>query len=91
MEALSAAMYGSRLGEPGVVAAIAAAVLATTANDSAERAQDLLLRGQALLCARGQEAAPPRTSGTPTHCAVSPNDRSRWLGRQACSRCFPWL
>ncbi len=59
MEALSAAMYGGRLGEPGAVADVAGAILTATADDQSERAQDLLLRGQALLCAQGLEAALP--------------------------------
>lgn len=59
MEALSAALYAGRLGEPGAVTEIAEAILAATVDDGSERAHDLLLRGQALLCARGQEAALP--------------------------------
>jgi DNA-binding CsgD family transcriptional regulator len=59
MESLSAALSAGRLGEPGSVAEISEAILETTAGDSSDRAQDLILRGQALLFARGQEAARP--------------------------------
>ncbi|MBD8077639.1 ATP-binding protein [Cellulosimicrobium arenosum] len=59
MEALSAAVYAGRLGEPGAVEQVADAILAATADDRSERAQDLILRGQALLSTRGQESALP--------------------------------
>jgi DNA-binding CsgD family transcriptional regulator len=59
VEALSAATYAGRLGEPGVVADVAQAILAATAGDDSERARDLILRGQALLAAEGQAAALP--------------------------------
>lgn len=59
LQALSAATYAGRLGEPGAVEEISAAVLAATAHDRSGRASDLMLRGQALLVARGQEAALP--------------------------------
>ena len=59
MLALSSAVYAGRLGEPGAVAEVASAILATTAADTSERASDLILRGQALLAAEGQEAALP--------------------------------
>ena len=57
MEALSAAVYAGRLGEPGAVEEVAQAILVATADDRSERAQDLILRGQALLAAEGQDAA----------------------------------
>ncbi len=57
MDALSAATYAGRLGEPGVVAGIARAILEATADDDSERARDLILRGQALLAAEGPAAA----------------------------------
>jgi DNA-binding CsgD family transcriptional regulator len=57
MEALAAALYAGRLGEPGAVSEIAAAILEATADDQSDRAQDLILRGQALLFTAGQEAA----------------------------------
>jgi DNA-binding CsgD family transcriptional regulator len=57
MEALSAAVYAGRLGEPGAVTEVAEAILAATDGDDSDRAEDLILRGQALLSARGQEAA----------------------------------
>lgn len=59
IEALAAAIYGGRLGDPGVVAEVANAILEATEGDRSERARDLILRGQALLAARGQEAAIP--------------------------------
>ena len=59
MLALSAALSAGRLGEPGAVAEISAAILEATADDQSERAQDLILRGQALLFTAGQEAALP--------------------------------
>ncbi len=59
MEALAAALFAGRLGEPGAVAEISAAILDATADDRSDRAQDLILRGQALLFADGQEAALP--------------------------------
>ena len=59
MEALSAAVHAGRLGEPGAVAEIATAILEATAHDESERPQDLILRGQALLSAVGQETALP--------------------------------
>ncbi len=59
MEALSAATYAGRLGEPGAVEEVARAILAATADDDSERARDLILRGRALLAAEGQEAALP--------------------------------
>ncbi|WP_022901310.1 AAA family ATPase [Humibacter albus] len=59
MEALSAAQSAGRLGEPGAVTEIAEAILEATDADSSDRAQDLILRGQALLFARGPHAARP--------------------------------
>jgi DNA-binding CsgD family transcriptional regulator len=56
MLSLSAAIYAGRLGEPGAVMEIATAILAATADDDSDRASDLILRGQALLCAEGLEA-----------------------------------
>src|SRR5690606_8847987 len=41
------------------VAAVSNAILEATDADDSERARDLLLRGQALLAAKGQEAAIP--------------------------------
>ena len=57
--ALMAGLFAGRLGEPGAVAEISAAILEATADDRSERPLDLLLRGQALLAAEGQEAAAP--------------------------------
>jgi DNA-binding CsgD family transcriptional regulator len=59
IEALAAAIYGGRLGDADTVADVAKAILAATADDQGERARDLLLRGQALLAAKGQSAAIP--------------------------------
>ncbi|GAB2825820.1 LuxR family transcriptional regulator [Actinocorallia aurea] len=57
IEALSAALYGGRLGDAEQVAAVAHAILDATDGEESGRARDLILRGQALLAARGQEAA----------------------------------
>ncbi|MFD6188912.1 AAA family ATPase [Streptomyces sp. NPDC060275] len=58
IEALAAATYGGRLGDAEQAAAVANAILAATpAADETDRARDLILRGQALLVAKGQEAA----------------------------------
>jgi DNA-binding CsgD family transcriptional regulator len=59
MEALSAAVSAGRLGEPGAVAEVADAILDATADDRSANAQDLVLRGQALLVTEGQAAALP--------------------------------
>lgn len=59
IEALAAALYGGRLGDPDAVTAVANAILDATAADQSERPRDLILRGQALLAARGQEVAIP--------------------------------
>jgi len=59
IEALAAAVYGGRLGDADVVAAVAGAILAATEGGTSERARDLLLRGQALLAMEGQAAAIP--------------------------------
>jgi DNA-binding CsgD family transcriptional regulator len=59
IEALAAALYGGRLGDADEVAAISQAILQATASDDSDRARDLILRGQALLAAHGQEAAIP--------------------------------
>lgn len=58
MEALSAAVYAGRLGEPGAVVQIASAILAAT-DDSVDHPRDLILRAQALLSAEGVAAALP--------------------------------
>ncbi|MEV5572058.1 LuxR family transcriptional regulator [Spirillospora sp. NPDC052269] len=62
IEALAAAIYGGRLGDAEQLTTVANAILAATdgTEDSArgsDRARDLILRGQALLAAKGQEAA----------------------------------
>ncbi|GGL02959.1 transcriptional regulator [Sphaerisporangium melleum] len=58
IEALAAAIYGGRLGDPEQVATVANAILAATdAAEESDRARDLILRGQALLAAKGQQAA----------------------------------
>jgi DNA-binding CsgD family transcriptional regulator len=58
IEALAAAIYGGRLGDAEQAAAVANAILeATEADRDSGRARDLILRGQALLVAKGQEAA----------------------------------
>ncbi|MFV2175563.1 AAA family ATPase [Actinomadura sp. LOL_016] len=57
IEALSAAVYGGRLGDAEQVAAVANAILDATDGEESDRARDLILRGQALLAAKGQEAA----------------------------------
>lgn len=59
IEALAAALYGGRLGDPEQVASVAQAILEATAADDSDQPHDLLLRGQALLAAKGQEAAIP--------------------------------
>src|SRR5690606_8765400 len=59
IEALAAALYGGRLGDADDVAAVSEAILDATDADSSSRARDLILRGQALLAAKGQEAAIP--------------------------------
>lgn len=59
IEALAAALYGGRLGDADVVAEVAEAILAATDGDDSDRARDLILRGQALLAAKGQVAALP--------------------------------
>lgn len=59
IEALAAAIYGGRLGDADVAAEVAEAILEATADDESDRARDLILRGQALLVAKGQEAAIP--------------------------------
>ncbi|MEQ4722527.1 AAA family ATPase [Nonomuraea sp. B19D2] len=57
IEALSAAIYGGRLGDAEQVAAVSNAILEATSGEDSDRARDLILRGQALLAAKGQEAA----------------------------------
>lgn len=59
LQALAAALYAGRLGEPGAVAEISGAILTATADDRSDQAADLLLRGQAMLFSAGQEAALP--------------------------------
>src|SRR3954470_6459573 len=59
MEALAAALYNGRLGEPDVVRTVSERILAATAADDSGRARDLILRGQALLAVEGPEAAGP--------------------------------
>ncbi len=59
IEALAAALYGGRLGDADAVSAVAQAILRATEGDESGRARDLLLRGQALLAAHGQDAAIP--------------------------------
>jgi DNA-binding CsgD family transcriptional regulator len=59
IEALAAAVYGGRLGDPDLLVSVSHAILEATAGDTSERAQDLLLRGQALLAAHGLQAAIP--------------------------------
>ncbi len=57
IEALSAAIFGGRLGDPDALADVSNAILDATAADDSDEARDLLLRGQALLAADGQVAA----------------------------------
>jgi len=59
LQALTAAIYAGRLGEPGAVQEVATAILDATAADRSDRARDLMLRGQALLCVDGPAAAMP--------------------------------
>ncbi len=87
MEALVAAMYAGRLGEPGAVQRVSTAILAATAHDRSDRAQDLILRGQALLCAQGPAAALPTVRrALEAFRAQSPNALElhwMWLGGHA--------
>ncbi|MET9352731.1 LuxR family transcriptional regulator [Streptomyces sp. NPDC006617] len=57
IEALAAAIYGGRLGDAEQVAAVSNAILEATDSEESKSARDLILRGQALLAAKGQEAA----------------------------------
>ncbi|WP_224299849.1 AAA family ATPase [Streptomyces olivaceus] len=57
IEALAAAIYGGRLSDAEQVAAVSNAILEATAAEESDSARDLILRGQALLAAKGQEAA----------------------------------
>jgi DNA-binding CsgD family transcriptional regulator len=58
IEALAASLMGGRLGDAEQVAAVANAILdATPGAEESDRARDLILRGQALLAVKGQEAA----------------------------------
>jgi DNA-binding CsgD family transcriptional regulator len=59
MEALAAALFGGRLGDPGLLTTVAEAILQATAGDDSDRARDLILRGQALLAVQGLETAIP--------------------------------
>jgi DNA-binding CsgD family transcriptional regulator len=59
IEALAAALYGGRLGDADALATVAQEILEATDDDDPVRARDLILRGQALLAARGQRAAAP--------------------------------
>jgi DNA-binding CsgD family transcriptional regulator len=59
MEALAAALFNGRLGEPGLVQTVAERILEATADDQSGRARDLILRGQALLAVKGPAAAAP--------------------------------
>lgn len=59
IEALAAALYGGRLGDATTLSEVATAILDATSGDAVAGARDLLLRGQALLAAMGQEAAMP--------------------------------
>src|SRR3954468_3770650 len=59
MEALAAALFNGRLGEPGLAQTVAERILEATADDQSGRARDLILRGQALLAVEGPEAAGP--------------------------------
>lgn len=58
-EALAAAVFAGRLGEPGAAEEVARTILAATADPPVDRPLELLLRGQALLVAEGQAAAAP--------------------------------
>ncbi|MFH8443388.1 AAA family ATPase [Streptomyces sp. NPDC018026] len=57
LEALAAAVYGGRLGDAEQVAVVSNAILEATVSEGPGNARDLILRGQALLAAKGQEAA----------------------------------
>ncbi|WP_232836006.1 AAA family ATPase [Actinocorallia populi] len=57
IEALAAALYGGRLGDAEQVTAVSNAILEATEGEESGRARDLILRGQALLAAKGQKAA----------------------------------
>ncbi|HET8929368.1 MAG TPA: AAA family ATPase [Acidimicrobiales bacterium] len=59
IEALAAALYGGRLGDSDALVTVAQEILEATDGDRPARARDLILRGQALLAARGQQAAAP--------------------------------
>lgn len=87
LQALSAAVYAGRLGEPGAVEEISTAVLAATAHDESNRASDLMLRGQALLLAQGQAAALPtvrRAIRAFLEQSLEPRDLPwMWLGGRA--------
>ena len=82
IEALAAALYGGRLGDADVVAAVARAILAATADDESERARDLLLRGQALLAVDGHAGGVP--DAAPGAAARSSSSRRT---RSSCTGC----
>lgn len=86
LEALSAAVYAGRLGEPGAVVQVASVILAATADDESSSAQDLLLRGQALLLAEGQEAALPTVRRAVRAFLEQPSDALRPHWMWLCSR-----
>ncbi|GGM44475.1 helix-turn-helix transcriptional regulator [Promicromonospora citrea] len=75
MQALSAAVYAGRLGEPGAVQEIAEAIMSSTADGTAESAPDLILRGQAQLALGGPSLALPTVRRAITAFeSVSPSD-----------------
>ncbi|MFE0731790.1 AAA family ATPase [Streptomyces antibioticus] len=57
IEALAAAIYGGRLADAEQVATVSNAILQATSAENSGNARDLILRGQALLAAKGQKAA----------------------------------
>ncbi len=57
LEALAAAVYGGRLADAEQVAVVSNAILEAVVGEESGNARDLILRGQALLAAKGQEAA----------------------------------
>jgi len=59
MQALSAATYAGRLGEPGAIDEIAQAIMSSTATGTLDSAPDLILRGQAQLALGGPYLALP--------------------------------
>ena len=59
MQALSAATYAGRLGEPGAIEEIAQAIMSSTGTGALDSAPDLILRGQAQLALGGPSHALP--------------------------------